>query len=889
MKKAFWKSDWFLGLIISFSFLIFGGSAFLQGIERKAYDWGVTSSSHEPGSKVAVIAIDDQSIANIGRWPWSREIHAKMTDMLVKAHAKVIGNTVFFVEPQVDPGLTYINKIATLLEKSGLIASAEQTSAPSASTPDPVPESSVATATTPSNPLDPNTTSQPAAVPETSYSPTINPELQTLIDGAKKDLNPDIKLSESFKKAGNVILAMPFVVGEPQGNPDSSFPDYINKNALTSVTDAIGAEASGLLPVPTVKGFPPIALFGESVAGIGHLNTLADVDGAVRTEPLVLGYYNQFFPSMSLQIAAKYLNLQAKDIKVRLGEGVTLGRLKITTDSALQMNTYFYNGRDGKPAFSIDSFYDVYSGKIPLSKYQDKIVLIGATANGIGDSQVTPISSNMSPIETMAHQVASILNQDFYIVPSWAFWVEKLVWLVISLYLILVIPRLKAGMAAIGTGVLLIALMATHFILMTGQGIWIQLMIPCVMLVVGHALLTTKRFLMTEKGKEKSEADSAESNRNLALMFQSQGQLDMAFDRLRKCPMDDSLMDVLYNLALDFERKRQFNKAESVFAYMSDYNPKYKDLEQRLARSKAMAETVILGGGGGGRTNSSTLVLNDGTVEKPMLGRYQIEKELGKGAMGVVYLGKDPKIGRVVAIKTMALSQEFEPDELEEVKERFFREAETAGRLNHPNIVTMYDAGEEHDLAYIAMEFLKGKDLAPYVKPDNLLELSKVVDIITKVAEALDYAHGNNVVHRDIKPANIMYELDTASVKVTDFGIARITDSSKTKTGMVLGTPSYMSPEQLSGKKVDGRSDLFSLGVMFYQMVTGKLPFVGDSMAALMFKIANEAHVPVKEVNPAVSDCLSSIIDKMLEKDADKRYARGGEIAADIRNCAGGQ
>jgi serine/threonine protein kinase len=299
-----------------------------------------------------------------------------------------------------------------------------------------------------------------------------------------------------------------------------------------------------------------------------------------------------------------------------------------------------------------------------------------------------------------------------------------------------------------------------------------------------------------------------------------------------------------------------------------------------------MAETVILGGAGGGRTNTGTMILNDGTVEKPMLGRYQVEKELGKGAMGVVYLGKDPKIGRVVAIKTMALAQEFEPDELVEVKERFFREAETAGRLNHPNIVTMYDAGEEHDLAYIAMEFLKGKDLAPYTKPDQLLPLPKVMDIVAKTADALDYAHGNNVVHRDIKPANIMYEEETGVVKVTDFGIARITDSSKTKTGMVLGTPSYMSPEQLAGKKVDGRSDLFSLGVMLYQMSTGQLPFTGDSMATLMFKIANETHAGVKTIKPELPQCLSDIIDRMLEKDIDKRYARGSEIAADIRRCA---
>ena len=389
---------------------------------------------------------------------------------------------------------------------------------------------------------------------------------------------------------------------------------------------------------------------------------------------------------------------------------------------------------------------------------------------------------------------------------------------------------------------------------------------------------------MTERVKEKSEADSAESNRMLGLAFQGQGQLDMAFDKFRKCPMDDALMENIYNLALDFERKRQFNKAEAAFRYMADYNPKFRDLEQRLNRAKVMSETVMLGGANTA-TNASTMMLGNGQVEKPMLGRYQIEKELGKGAMGVVYLGRDPKINRVVAIKTMALSQEFEADELEEVKARFFREAETAGRLNHQNIVTMYDAGEEHDLAYIAMEFLKGHDLVPFTKPDHLLPLPKVISIVARVAEALAYAHSNNVVHRDIKPANVMYEPESDQVKVTDFGIARITDSSRTKTGMVLGTPSYMSPEQLSGKKIDGRSDLFSLGVMLYLLCSGKLPFVGESMTQLMFKIANEAQPDIRTFKPEIPDRLVAIIDRALSKDANERYQTGEEMARDLRAC----
>ena len=335
------------------------------------------------------------------------------------------------------------------------------------------------------------------------------------------------------------------------------------------------------------------------------------------------------------------------------------------------------------------------------------------------------------------------------------------------------------------------------------------------------------------------------------------------------------------NLALDFERKRQFNKAQAVYEYMATYNKNHKDLQSKINRAKNLSETVMLGGGS--THPGGTMLLDGGGVEKPMLGRYQVEKELGKGAMGVVYLGKDPKIGRVVAIKTMALSQQFEGDELTDARERFFREAETAGRLQHQNIVTIFDAGEEHDLAYIAMEFLKGKDLADMTRGGHLLPIPKVLSIVASVAEALAYAHKQNVVHRDIKPANIMYDSDSGTVKVTDFGIARITDSSKTKTGLVLGTPSFMSPEQIAGKKVDGRSDLYSLGVMLFQMLTGALPFRGDSMGELMYKIANEDGPDIRTIRPELPVRLADIVALSIGKKPETRYQDGDQFAADLR------
>jgi serine/threonine-protein kinase len=656
-------------------------------------------------------------------------------------------------------------------------------------------------------------------------------------------------------------------------------PDYVTKNNLAKP----GALSTDRF-FPTRAVEYPIEPLGKSAAALGHLNSIPDVDGGTRTEPLVLSYFDQIYPSLSMMIAARSLNLGPADIKVEPGERVLLGRLSIRTDPASRMYTYFYKDRgEGRPAFPVDSFFDVRAGKIPVDKYRDKIVLIGPTAAGVGSTSVTPISPSMAPVLTLAHEVSSILQEHFFVAPTWAYYVEMLLFVLVAAYLVVLLPRLAAGPALAISGAIFVLLIAVHFGLMVSAGMWMQLMLPATLLLIGHGALVSKRFIVTERAKVKSDESSAESNRMLGLAYQGQGQLDMAWDKFRQVPLSEGLMDNLYNLALDFERKRQFNKAESVFRHMHEFNPKFRDLEQRLSRAKQLSETVMLGGGAAtGRTNVSILG-EGGALEKPMLGRYQVEKELGKGAMGVVYLGKDPKIGRVVAIKTMALSQEFEADELAEVKERFFREAETAGRLSHPNIVTIYDAGEEHDLCYIAMELLKGGDLVNFTKAGALLPPSKVISIVARAAEALGYAHKQGVVHRDIKPANLMYHPETDTLKVTDFGIARLTDSSKTKTGMVLGTPSFMSPEQLAGKRIEGRSDLFSLAVSLYQLLSGRLPFEGESMAQLMFKIANEPPTDIRTVNAGLPPGLVAFIERAMAKNPDERFQTGEEFAQALR------
>jgi len=838
-KRKFWTSDWFAVLLITAGLLVFSRSDLIQGLERTTYDIGVRSAKRDAGDRVAVIAIDDQSIENIGRWPWPRDIQATMIDKLSAAGVKVIGLTSLLSEPQTDPGLRQIRALQQFVNDSSLSQSSEDDI-------------------------------------HTADLASLAGQLQQ----AQVALDTDSRLSASIASAGNVVLGMQMIPGAPFGNPDEPLPPYVSRFQVNTQGAASG------FPINTIDVVPPISAFGEPAGGMGHLVTLLDVDGAVRYEPLLLNYYGELYPSMSLVVAAKSLNLGPDDITTT-ANGLQVGGLNIGTDGSLLMNTFFYSKRDGKEVFTTDSFYDVYSGKIDPAKYKGRIVLIGATAFGLGSTMKTPLPGALEPVQVIAHTVASILNEDFFTLPVWANGLKWGLMVLVLLYLLLGLPRLGAGLGAGLSGILLVTFLGTEIVLLGVEGLWLPMTLPAVFLFTGHLTLTTKHFLVTEQGKEKSEKEGAESNKMLGLAFQQQGQLDMAFEKFRRVPLSDDLMDTLYNLAMDFERKRQFNKASAVYQYMAKYDAKFRDIETRTKRANDAQDTIIFGAravGGGGP--GDTLLNADGSFEKPMLGRYQVEKELGRGAMGIVYQGRDPKINRVVAIKTLALSEEFGEEELAEVKERFFREAEAAGRLNHPGIVTVYDAGEEHDLAYIAMEFLSGGDLAQYVKPDKLMPVEKVLDLIMRSAEALDYAHSHTIVHRDIKPANLMYDPEKDQLKVTDFGIARVNNSSRTKTGMVVGTPSYMSPEQVTGKRVDGRSDIFSLGVMLYQMLTGELPFQAENATQIMYKIATEGHPNILETRPGIkrsAPWVSIVLNRALEKDIDKRYQRAQQMANDIK------
>ncbi len=379
---------------------------------------------------------------------------------------------------------------------------------------------------------------------------------------------------------------------------------------------------------------------------------------------------------------------------------------------------------------------------------------------------------------------------------------------------------------------------------------------------------------------------------------------EQRFAELKGRKPSATLLVELYTIATKLEQRNRAVQATAVYRHLARIDNTYRDVALRLKRlvdaeahrpaaapAPAGAAAAVSAATASAATASAAAAApsaNPAAAEAApaqRLGRYQLEREIGRGAMGVVYLGRDTAINRLVAIKAIPLATEFSESELAEARARFFREAETAGRLNHPNIVTIYDVGEERGLAYIAMEYLQGRHLSDHSAPNSLLEPRKVLELMARTAEALGFAHKQQVVHRDIKPANLMFDPGTDVLKITDFGIARLAGAGSTRTGIVLGTPSFMSPEQLEGRTVTGHSDLFSLGVSLFQLLTGQLPFTADTMTGLMQQIAESPHPPVRAFRPGLPGCVEGVLDRALAKNPEDRFDSGAQMAAALEDC----
>ena len=848
-ERKFPLTDVIVGAVISLVLVagFFVGFGPLDSLELKLYDVRAKMrATHKVGDQIVIVAVDDPSIAQIGRWPWPRGYMADLVDQLSEDEAKVIALDLLYSDAEVNQGLDAVRELHKQIVESRKQLVFEQ--------------------------VEGVDTRRERAVADQLFA-----QFDKVFTDREKQLDNDGRLADSIALAGNVVLADYFgLPGPPLGRPEQGASADVLKNALPGAAQSL-LKGSQLDAINLVA---PIDRFAKEAKAIGQINWVPDRDGAIRRQPLLVEYVDKVYPSFSLQIARLYLNLEPGEVQPR-GDSVQIGNRNVPTDPHFQTLVNFYGEQKTFPQFS---FVDVVTKKVAKENIKGKIVLVGFTATGLGEQRATPVAATLPAVEYFANVIQNILDGVVIVQPTWARNAEIGALVLFALFITLGVPLLPAGISAGIAAVLLVAYDGFAMWLFNSKGYWLHMLYPSLLLVVGYVVMVSKRYFGTERAHEALETESAETLKMLGLSFQGQGMLDMAWEKFRRVPVDAGMKDTLYNLALDFERKRQFNKAVAVLEHIGAVDKKFKDIADRAVKLKAMGETQILGTAGLRRASADATVMVTGTDVKPTLGRYEVIKELGKGAMGTVFLGRDPKINRQVAIKTLRFD---DPDLTEEdklaLRDRFFREAESAGRLNHPHIVNIYDAGEDQDIHYIAMELLDGADLKPWGTKGSLHPMKEVVSLIADVADALDYAHSNNVVHRDIKPANLMI-LKNGAIKVTDFGIARITDQSKTATGTVLGTPSYMSPEQLAGKKVDGRSDIFSLGVCLYELLTGEKPFTGDSVATLVTSIVNTPHRPIQQLDAKIPEALAHVVDRALQKDPEKRYQRAKEMAADLRS-----
>lgn len=831
MQKKLWETHWFVIGLVAVAVLLFARSASYQSATDSLYQAYRSQFPATARGDTVVISIDDASIRALGPWPWPQSRYAQLFDILEPTRPRLLASSLDLSAAPPSPAFNTLDALIQEYDASTLVNS---------------------------------------FFCDSPDAGQLNEEVSRLgraLHQARAQLDQGAQLLASLRR--NAAVYLPLRFSNDGGPPKLSDAErsLLRDNELSHLRE----DRSGRFQIPQSTNLEP--LNSELLAAAQGLGALLDRPREDAAQPLLISFQDRVYPGLSLRLALAALQLKRDDVRMH-SNGLWLGGQYIPTDAQLCLRPRRYpSGGEELPHYAL---HDVLEGRVLPTLFSDKIVLLGFSASQQTVSAEARAAAELIPLQQLSDELHSLLYAEPLRAPAWGKWLSGSLFVLVLFYAAWALPRRRAWRWTLGLSLAFPILQSGLFL----RGDWVNLSLPLLLLLSLQLLYSAQQAWLHRRARQRYSAEAVEANRLLGLAYQSQGRLEDAFARFLHCPLDEEILGLLYNLALDFERKRQNKQAVAVYRHMIAQDPDYRDIEQRALRLQQQLRKPRLQARDGGNWLDDNLV-----YQKPLLGRYQVEKKLGKGAMGMVYLGTDPKMDRVVALKTLALSEEFEGEELAEATERFFREASAAGRLSHPHIISVYDAGEEHNLAYIAMEFFKGGNLVPFTHKNNLLPVITVLELGIHAAEALAYAHSQNVIHRDIKPANILYNPATNQLKLTDFGIARISDNNKTKTGVILGTPSYMSPEQLDGRWVDGGSDLFSLGVTLYQLLTGELPFQADSMASLMFQIAHEAHPDICERRPELPPCLLLIIDCLLSKERHNRYTDGLELAQALREC----
>jgi len=684
-----------------------------------------------PNPQLTIVAIDDQSIAHYGRWPWPRARIAALIHKLTEAGARTTGIDISFL-----PSRTQAKPIS----------------------------------------------------PEAEFTP-----LYRWLDldvESKPLVSNDHLFAMAIKKAGNVILPFYFEFKGDTQEANSGISETLAHSAYLLFDDV-----NRLPSLPLLRGskvFPPTQSLGEAATGLGCVNAYLDRDGVLRSDPAIIGFKDQYFPSMGIQLGRSYLGLSWAEVKVNSGKSILIGEHLVPTDDRGFVALNYYGGLESFPYIS---YKKLMEGKFKPEVLKDKLVLVGVSAAGLHDLWPTPFGPGYPGMEKHATVVANILDQCF-IVRSEFNGVAEVLFMFLT----------AVALGTVGVG-------RRSWIL------WLFAVLLLGLAVAGSYWGFTVHHLWFEP-----------------------------------------LFPVLLIFFLTF--------ALQVVSLRSPVIAPDKVKETRFEAIETMAAA------------SSELL---GEEEVTTVGRYQIEGELGHGAMGVVYKAVDPTIGRSVAIKTIRLDQSLASEQLIDLRKRSLQEAQVAGRLSHPNIVTIYDVVEKGGNLFIAMEYIEGQELSNFCETETLLKPRQVTTIIAHICNGLDYAHKEAVVHRDIKPSNVML-LQDGRPKIMDFGITKLISSDATQTAAMMGTPSYMSPEQIDLEKVDGRSDLFSVGAMFYELLSGQRPFTGPTITAILKKIGTEDPTPLREINPRIHPKLEAVVVRLLAKNPDDRFQTGADVVAVLKS-----
>jgi len=669
---------------------------------------------------------------------------------------------------------------------------------------------------------------------------------------------------KDYQSINNIILATELTDSYSSGNSEAPACNKFSAQYGDIDTASIRRSRNIILPDQEIC---------KSLKSVGFGSFYADDDDVVRESNLLINSNGSLHSSLALAIVA---SVERAAVTVNSATEVRLNKQALHTNSGFTVLNQFY-ALDADNSLQPISYNDAMTNPATLEKMRDKIVLIGEAGYTGMPAYTTPISTQMTPLQMTGTSLSNLLQRNYILRPDWLPVAETLLLVALVTGCLTFLPRMgwiAALTVGCSIGIILVMLEAW---LLTQQLIWVQF-------ATTAAYVTVAVFLITGVRGVNSRRQSSIDIGIKTMMAQSSGDsMDTEFSVLRQKQPNAINKRKVYEIATRYEQSQEFAKAENALKYLSKADADYMDVAEKLHRISGAIERPETGA----EKQKAAIKQNDtnGNSSKT-LGRYQIVKVLGRGAMSTVYLGLDSKIQRKVAIKTIALADEFDDLELSKAREQFLREAESAGRLNHPDIIAIYDIGEDRRISYLAMEYFSGTSLIDYADRKNLLPPVRVLQLMARAAEALDYAHSQNVVHRDVKPANVLYDAATDRLKITDFGIARLTDTSRTKTGIILGTPSYMSPEQLCASGVTGQSDLYSLGITVYHLLTGRPPFRADSIPQLMDKIIHDNPTQLTQVRAELPACLNILINKALAKNPKERFPNGKAMALALLACS---